>query len=84
MAVYTSEAHNLIKAMGKAGITFPATKAELLEKFGDMTIKVDFDKEAKIPDTVKEMVPEDYSCACAFRNAYISAQMQALKKELKF
>ena len=33
MAVYTSEAHNLIKAMGKAGITFPATKAELLEKF---------------------------------------------------
>ena len=70
--------------MGKAGITFPATKAELLEKFGDMTIKVDFDKEAKISDTVKEMVPEDYSCACAFRNAYISAQMQALKKELKF
>lgn len=54
MAVYTSEAHNLIKAMGKAGITFPATKAELLEKFGDMTIKVDFDKEAKISDTVKE------------------------------
>lgn len=50
MAVYTSEAHNLIKAMGKAGITFPATKAELLEKFGDMTIKVDFDKEAKISD----------------------------------
>ena len=26
MAVYTSEAHNLIKAMGKAGITLPRNK----------------------------------------------------------
>lgn len=84
MAVYTSEGHNLIKAMGRLGITFPATKAELLEKFGDTAIKVDFDKEAKISDTVKKMVPEEYENACAFRTAYIAAQMQALKKELKF
>lgn len=67
---YRADVHNFIKAMDKAGIVFPTTKAEMMKKFGDMQIQIDYDNKC-IPAKafIEKMVKEDFDCASSFYDA---------------
>lgn len=66
---YRADVHNFIKAMDKAGITFPTTKTAMMEKFGDMTIQIDYDKKIPARQFIEKIVKEEFECASAFYDA---------------
>ena len=72
--------HFMVKAVRKAGITFPISKKECLEKAGDLTVRVDFDRTVPLHSVLERMVPENYDCGAAFYNAYMAAEMKAGKE----
>ncbi|MGE4353218.1 MAG: hypothetical protein AB7D36_03925 [Oscillospiraceae bacterium] len=84
MAVYTSDIHNFHKAMAKAGIVFPATKAEIIRALGDQKVQVDFDAFVPAASLVERIIPDTYENAAAFYNAYFAAAMVALKKTINY
>jgi hypothetical protein len=84
MAVYTSDLHNYHKAMGKAGVVFPATKAEIIDALGDLQVQVDFDTFVPASSLVERILIENYENAAAFYNAYMAAATLSLKKALNY
>ena len=72
-------AHFMIKAVRKAGIVFPITKAEAVARAGDAQVRVDFDKYVSLASIIEAFVPEKYPNAESFYCAYIAAQMKQLK-----
>ena len=78
-AYFDSAPHFMVKAVRKAGIRFPISKAECLEKAGELTVKVDFDRTVPLRVILESMVPDFYENGASFYNAYVSAQMKASK-----
>ena len=76
--------HFVVKAMRKAGIVFPITKAEALAKAGDIQVRVDFDKYASLYSIIDACVPEEYPNAESFYCAYEAAQMKQLKADIGY
>lgn len=83
MAAFGADLHYMVKAMGKAGVTFPASKSEIVSKLNGFTVKIDYEKEVSAASLVEPMVPDEYPNADAFYNAYIAASLQTAKKNLK-
>jgi hypothetical protein len=84
MAVYTADLHNFHKALGKAGVVFPATKAEIIEALGDTQIQIDFDAFVKASSNVRRLPIDSFPNAAAFYNCYIASGMEALKKSINY
>jgi hypothetical protein len=78
---FTMGAHLLIKAVRKAGLTFPITKAEAIRRAGDLTVRVDFEKYVPLADLFAACVPEEFENVSAFYNALLSAQAKAVAVE---
>lgn len=79
--VFRSEEHFFNKACIKAGITFPCTKAEALEKAGDITVRTDFEEYTPLKTMIECMKPESYINSFAWQNAYMAAAMHILKEK---
>lgn len=84
MAVYLADMHNLVKAMEKSDVCFPATKQELIKKFGSSTVQIDFDKSVTAASIVEALDPEKFPSATAFFCAYSALCMDTLKKKIKY
>ena len=76
----TAEPHFMMKAVSKAGIIFPVSKAECIEKAGDIQVKVDFDAYEPLAFILERMAPEFFENASHFYNAYMSAQTERLAR----
>ena len=81
---FTCEPHFMMKAVTKAGISFPISKADALAKAGDLEVKVDFDKYVTLRSILERMVPEYYDNATFFYSAYMAAQTKELKKQFHY
>ena len=78
---FTYGPHLMIKAMRKAGITFPASKAECMEKAGDALVQVDFDTFRPLRDVIAEVDPDHFVNNEAFYCAWMCTCTKALKKQ---
>lgn len=78
---FTSEPHFMMKAVAKAGIFFPISKADCIAKAGEIQVKVDFDRYVPLRSILERMAPEHFDNASHFYNAYMSAQTQQLAEE---
>ena len=76
--------HFVVKAVRKAGIVFPITKAEALAKAGDIQVRVDFDKYASLYSIIEAFGPQEYPNAESFYCAYEAAQMKQLKIDIGY
>ena len=81
---FTMEPHFMMKAVTKAGIVFPISKADAISKAGDIEVKVDFDKYVTLKSILERMVPDYYDNATFFYNAYMAAQTKELKKQFGY
>ena len=52
---FTTEAHYMFKAVAKAGIFFPMSKADCIAKAGDLQVKVDWDKYLSLREILESM-----------------------------
>ena len=77
-------AHYLIKAVRKAGIVFPITKAGAIAKAGDTMVKVDFDRYDRLASIIETFSPEEFPNAESFYCAYVAAQMKQLKLQVGY
>lgn len=84
MAVYTSGVHNFHKAMAKAGIVFPISKAEIIKALEGLEVQVDFETFIPAVSMVERMKPESFENAAAFYNAYTAAAMVDLKESIHY
>lgn len=84
MAVYTSGLHNFHKAMGKAGVVFPMSKADIIKALGDLQVQVSADSFVSAASLVEPMVPTDYENGAAFYNAFVAASNVALKEAINY
>lgn len=83
-ANFTMEPHYMMKAVAKAGIAFPISKADALTRAGVLEVRADYDKVVTLASILERMVPDFYENASVFYNAYMSAQTTALKSEYGF
>ena len=81
---FTYGPHLMVKAMRKAGITFPATKAECMEKAGDAMVQVDFDAFRPLRDVIAELDPDHFVNNEAFYSAWMCTCTKALKKQCNY
>ena len=77
-------AHFMVKAVRKAGIVFPITKAEAIARAGDIQVKVDFDKYDSLAAIIGAFSPEEYPNAESFYCAYMAAQMKQVKVDVGY
>lgn len=82
--IFRARYHHINKALEYAGIYFPTTKSDILEKICGVTVEVDFGKRQLLSDIIAAMKPEIYENACAFYCALISADTQAGKAINKY
>lgn len=78
---FTIGTHLLIKAVRKAGLTYPITKAEAMKRAEGITARVDFDKTAPLTALISACRPDTFENVAAFYNALISAQTRAVAEE---
>ena len=78
---FTIGTHLLIKAIQKAGLTFPITKGEAMKRAEGITVRVDFDKTAPLTALISSCRPDTFENVAAFYNALISAQTRAVAEE---
>ena len=76
--------HFVVKAVRKAGIVFPITKAEAIAKAGDIQVRVDFDKYTSLASIIEAFGPQEYPNAESFYCAYEAAQMKQLKIDIGY
>ena len=83
---FTTEAHYMFKAVAKAGIFFPMSKADCIAKAGDLQVKVDWDKYLSLREILESMKPEVFDNASHFYNAYLCARTEeaAIAKGVSF
>lgn len=72
--VFLAKRHFVVKALEKAGIEFPISKAEALEKGKNVMVKTDFDSETPLASIIGELEPPGYENAAAFFCAYDGRQ----------
>ena len=78
---FTMGAHLLIKAVRKAGLTFPITKAEAMKRAEGITVRVDFDKTVPLSSLFAACGPDEFENVPALYNALISAPTRAVAVE---
>ena len=78
---FTIGSHLLIKAVRKAGLTFPITREEAVRRAGDITVRVDFEKYVPLADLFAACVPTEFDTVAALYNAMLSAQAKAVAIE---
>ncbi|MBP3464804.1 MAG: hypothetical protein KIG21_02610 [Angelakisella sp.] len=61
---YMLTLHYIVLAMRE--VTFPITKAELLEKVGDKMIRTGPDSYTPFSEIIKKMPMDEFSCAAEF------------------
>lgn len=67
---YLLESHYIAKALD--GIEFPIGKKELLEKYGDKEVRVDFDKFIKLKEKIQLIKLEEFNSAAELYSALYS------------
>ena len=67
---FVLETHQVYKAVRKAGIGFPCTKAECVAKAGDLMIKTDPEHSVPMREILERMPLERYENGAAFYSAY--------------
>ena len=78
---FTIGAHLLVKAVRKAALTYPITRAEAIERAGDLTVRVDFEKIVPLADLIAACGPNSFENVSALYNAILSAQTRAVAQE---
>jgi len=68
---YLAAGHNVIRTFSKAGVGFPITKKQLLDKVGKSLIQVDFDKSITMEEYCKDIKIDKFENKCQFFNALI-------------
>lgn len=79
--LFTTEAHYMFKAVAKAGIFFPISKADCIAKAGDLKVKVDWDKYLTLKEILESMKPDFYDNASHFYNAYLCVRTEEAARE---
>lgn len=82
--IFMAEEHYFRKAVAKAGISFPITKADAVAKAGDLAVRVDFDQYITLASMIENMCPDYYENAAAFYCGYWAAAMIDLKKKVGY
>lgn len=72
--------HFFVKAFNKMGVTFPVTKAELVEKAGDLQVLTWNDQYTPLREVLETLAPEEFPNGTALMCAYTSACLQMPKK----
>jgi hypothetical protein len=70
------------KALNKSGVQFPATKAEIIQKVGDLKIQVTDDTYAKVADIVSNIAVSEFPNGAAFACGYIASVYVGACKEM--
>lgn len=78
---FTIGAHLLVKAVRKAGLTYPITKAEAMKRAEGLTVRVDFDQTVPLADLFAACGPDTFENVSALYNAVLSAQTRAVAEE---
>lgn len=68
--------HFFVKAFNEAGITFPTTKTEMVEKAADIQVRTGDNDYTPLRDIIASFGPEAYSSGTAMMCAYSSAALQ--------
>ena len=80
---FTYGPHLMVKAMRKAGINFPATKAECIKKAGDAMVQVDFDTYRPLADVIAELDPDHFGiCLDTGHALLVGHEMRTLINKL--
>lgn len=75
--VFMFEQHFLTKALAQAKITFPISKADAMEKAGDIQVQVDFDRYAPLRDLINNATVDYFPISAVFVNAYVAGKMKS-------
>lgn len=78
---FTFGPHLMVKAVRRAGIRFPASKADCMEKAGDALVQVDFDTFRPLRDVIAGLSPDYFVNNEAFYSAWVSANTKAALKK---
>lgn len=75
--------HLFMKAMNSAGVLFPASKKEIINKLGDVVVQIGEDRFELAAEIVKKIEVEEFPCGSAFWCAYTAAVMQEAKEQME-
>ena len=73
---YSAANHNMVKALANAGIKFPVSKKELIDKVGSVQVQIDFDKKITIEEYCKDIKIGDFENKCQFFTALIGSNFK--------
>jgi hypothetical protein len=65
--------HLFVKALGKAGVQFPASKTEIIKKLGDTRLRLSETNIVEAKTLVENIVPDFFENGSAFFCAFHSA-----------
>ena len=74
---YFATQHLFVRAIVEAGITFPASKEDIIKKFGKLTYRENPDTEKLAADTVRELPLDFYHNGSEFWSAFAAYQAAA-------
>jgi hypothetical protein len=66
----------MVKALAKAGIVFPISKKNLLDRIGSAQVQVDFDKKITVEEYCKNISVTDFENKSQFFNALIGSNFK--------
>lgn len=75
--------HLFLKALEKAGVSFPTTKAEVMEKLGDTVVQVGEDEFAPAAGIVEKFATDEYPNGSAFWCAYTASCYMEAKESME-
>lgn len=81
---FTFEQHYFMKAVAKSGIMFPISKKDAIEKAGDLTVRVDFDKYVTLRSMIENMYLDHYENGADFYCDYRAASLAAYKEKIGY
>lgn len=79
---FTMEMHYMMKAVWNAGILFPVSKIECLEKAGDLQVKTGWNQQTSLRETIAALKPNYFENATHFYNAYVCSRAEELAQYL--
>ena len=72
---YMAAVHNAVRILEAGDISFPITKADLLEVVGDKNIQIDFVKVITMKEYCKNIKSDHFANKAQFFNALFGAQL---------
>jgi hypothetical protein len=72
---YMAAAHNTVRLLEAADISFPISKADLLAKVGDKEVQIDYDKKVTMNEYCKNIKVDVFTCKAQFFNALNGSNM---------